>query len=172
MRYKVWGIRMAIETHPGGRLSTHASRRHILGFRKGYARRCDYDYRPRLGLNMGGGRMDDEQRTYNMNMKKNQPGPQQKEKVGKRKDGDRAQVRNITSDIRKHASSKKKSRQDEQTGLGSKNLVDAQHRSKRRRGPSEVVPGHHLVETKETHGRAFVVIRSTLERVGEFLPEL
>jgi len=29
------GIRMVIETHPGGRLSTHASRRHILGFREG-----------------------------------------------------------------------------------------------------------------------------------------
>jgi hypothetical protein len=63
MRYKVLGIRMVIETHPGGRLSTHASRRHILGFREGYARRCDYDYRPRLGLNMGRGMMNREHTT-------------------------------------------------------------------------------------------------------------
>lgn len=76
------GIRMAIETHPGGRLSTHASRRHILGFREGYARRCDYDYRPRLGLNMGEGGMDDEQRTYNMNMKKMDQAPNRKKRWG------------------------------------------------------------------------------------------
>jgi hypothetical protein len=100
---------MVIETHPGGRLSTHASRRHIPGFREGYARRCDYDYRPRLGLKMGGGGMEDEQKTYNMNVKKIDLAPEQKEEVGKRK-GDRAQVHNITSDIQKqHVSSKKNS---------------------------------------------------------------
>lgn len=67
MRYKVWVFGWSSR-----RIREEGFRRtrldDILGFREGYARRCDYDYRPRLGLNMGGG-MGDEQRKYNMNIK-------------------------------------------------------------------------------------------------------
>jgi len=98
------GIRMVIETHPGGRLSTHASRRHILGFREGYARRCDYDYRPRFGLNMGGG-MDDEQRRYNMNIKKIGQVPDRKKSGKTQRRGPGAQ--HYIGYPKQHASSKK-----------------------------------------------------------------
>ena len=114
---------MVIETASRRKvLRTHASRQHILRFREGYARKCDYDYRPRLGLNI-----EDEGWMNRENVQheheENQPGPQQKEEVVERKQkkgGDQAKVRNITSDIQNNTYRPKKTQQtadgDEQTG--------------------------------------------------------
>lgn len=103
MKYRVWVFGWSSRQHPGGRSSTHASRQHILRFREGYARKCDYDYRPRLGLNMGEEGGVDEQENVQHEQEENRPCPQQKEEVGKRKGSgeDMAKVRNITSDIQK-----------------------------------------------------------------------